>query len=142
MASSEKSGFGIRGKELAMFMNRGGKHRNTTAAYTEILPPADRILVQTRHTDAIKARAACATVGESPEPSPSRQPCLEGLAPHCARGSRSFGKGIARKRVGRDAERTTKKTDAERDVSDSVSTHTPTRAAPERFSRWEETQVL
>ena len=50
-------------------------------------PPADRILVQTRHTDAIKARAACATVGESPEPSPSRQPCLEGLGPHCARGS-------------------------------------------------------
>ena len=28
-------------------------------------PPADRILVQTRHTDAIKARAACATVGET-----------------------------------------------------------------------------
>ena len=40
------------------------------------LPAADRILVQTRHTDATKARAACATVGESPEPSPSRQPCL------------------------------------------------------------------
>ena len=53
----------------------------------EILRPANRILVQTRHTDAIKARAACATVGESPEPSPSRQPCLEGLGPHCARGS-------------------------------------------------------
>ena len=53
-----------------------GKTPDATAAYTEILPPADRILVQTRHTDAIKARAACATVDESPEPSPSCQPCL------------------------------------------------------------------
>ena len=33
----------------------------------EILLSADRILVQTRHTDAIKARAACATVVGSPE---------------------------------------------------------------------------
>ena len=44
------------------FSYTGRKHRNATGAYTEILPPADRILVQTRHTDAIKARAACATV--------------------------------------------------------------------------------
>ena len=36
-----------------------------------ILPPADRILVQTRHTDAIKARAACATVGEKDRSGPS-----------------------------------------------------------------------
>ena len=44
---------------------------NTGTPLTPNTTPCDRILVQTRHTDAIKARAACATVGEKDRSGPS-----------------------------------------------------------------------
>ena len=50
----------MRQRRLERFLSRvhfmqlyRGKTPDATQAYTEILPAADRILVQTRHTDAI-----------------------------------------------------------------------------------------